>query len=369
MVELNDAVEIAGTRRTDDGYLVAEVRAARSGIQTYTGAEVDPDGSLGLRDRATVRVWRPEDEVFAEAAMRSYAYRPVTLEHPAGPVTADNWRSVSVGQTGGEVARDQDWIRVPMVLMDAAAIAAVEGGKRQLSMGYTCQLVADSGTTPDGQEYDAIQRNLKMNHLAVVSAARAGAKARIGDDHQGGSLMTDKLQKVVVDGLTIEVTDQGAQALAKVQKQLADAEAAQAKADADHQKALADKDAEIAKKDAEIDALKGKVLDGAALDAAVAKRADLIAKAKAIAPEVKTEGLADAAIRKAVVLAKLGDAVKDKADAYIDARFDILAEDAASQATLATALAAPAASVGDRAAYEKALADHNASMNAHRKSA
>ena len=53
--------------------------------------------------------------------------------------------------------------------------------------------------------------------------------------------MTDKpMQKVVVDGLTIETTDQGAQALTKVQGQLADALTAVAKAQADAAKAVAD---------------------------------------------------------------------------------------------------------------------------------
>jgi hypothetical protein len=73
----------------------------------------------------------------------------------------------------------------------------------------------------------------------------------------------------------------------------------------------------------------GQGLDDADLDKRVAARADLITKAKAIAKDVKTDGLSDAAIRKAAVTAALGDAaVKDKADAYIDARFDILVEDA-----------------------------------------
>jgi len=62
----------------------------------------------------------------------------------------------------------------------------------------------------------------------------------------------------------------------------------------------------------------------------VADRADLIGTAKAIVADVVTVGLSDAAIRKAVVVAKLGDAMADKSDAYIDARFDILAEDAAA---------------------------------------
>ncbi|RVI17143.1 hypothetical protein CN207_37040, partial [Sinorhizobium meliloti] len=65
------------------------------------------------------------------------------------------------------------------------------------------------------------------------------------------------------------------------------------------------------------------------LDKRVQARADLITKAHAIAKDVKTEGLSDAAIRTAVVVAKLGDAaVANKSDAYIDARFDMLVEDA-----------------------------------------
>jgi len=71
------------------------------------------------------------------------------------------------------------------------------------------------------------------------------------------------------------------------------------------------------------------VLDQAAIDKLVASRAGLVALAGKIAKDVKTDGLSDADIRKAVVTAKLGDAaVKDKPQAYIDARFDILDEDA-----------------------------------------
>ena len=73
-------------------------------------------------------------------------------------------------------------------------------------------------------------------------------------------------------------------------------------------------------------------LDDAALDARVSARADLISKAKAIAKDVATAGLSDAAIRKAVVIAKLGDAsIAGKSDAYIDARFDILADGASDE--------------------------------------
>lgn len=372
-----DTVAISGTRKTADGYLVADVRVARTGVQDYLGSEVDPDGSLGLRDMAIVRVYRPETEVFSKDALHSYAHRPVTNDHPTTSVTADNWKSLSVGQTGGDVARDGEWVKVPMVLMDSATIAQVEGGKRQLSMGYTCVLDATPGTAPDGTQYDAVQRGLRMNHLAVVTAARAGAGARIGDeqtplrDRTEEDQMTMNTQKVVVDGITIETTDQGAQVIAKLQRQLGDA-ASNLETEKKQRKEEKDEsDKTIAKKDAEIDDLKAKIMTGDALDSAVAARADLLARASAIAPSVQTKGLSDAAIRKAVVVAKFGDSMKDKPDAYIDARFDILAESAATtndaQSTLRAGLASTV-SVGDDAKiYSDAVAKHNAGLNAHRK--
>src|SRR5690606_13036081 len=142
---------------------------------------------VGKPDRPTVRVYRPETEVFSKDALHTYAHRPVTLDHPDEAVTADNWKDYAIGQTGGEVARDGEFVRVPLVLMDSKAIEAVENGKRELSMGYSAELVFDSGVTPDGQEYDAIQKNLRMNHLAVVTMARGGSQLKIGDNLEKGT--------------------------------------------------------------------------------------------------------------------------------------------------------------------------------------
>ena len=324
---------VTGTRMTADGYLVADVRTARTGIQLYTGAET------GRPDLKTVRVYRPHHQVFDKASLASYAHRPVTNGHPAEPVTADNWKAHSVGSIGGDIARDGEFVRVPLVVMDSAAIKAVQDGKRELSAGYQCDLAFEAGTTPDGQQYDAIQKDIRINHVAIVDEGRAGSKARIGDDAQWGAspLTSDQPQKdtimtlktVTVDGIPVEVTDQGAAVINTLQTRLGEATKALSDNETAHKAALNAKDAELAKKDAEIDDLKSKVLDDKALDAKVAARADLIATAKAIAKDLKTDGLPDADIRKAAVAAKLGDAaVAGKGDAYIEARFDILAEDA-----------------------------------------
>ncbi|MBI6621193.1 DUF2213 domain-containing protein [Pseudomonas corrugata] len=333
-----DSVPITGVRRTEDGYLVAEARVARTGIQDYLGTEIDPDNEHGLRDKPIVRVYRPESAVFHKDAMHSYAYRPMTNGHPGGDgVTSKNWKDVAIGQTGGEVVRDGQFVKVPLVLMDAKAIEDYEAGKRELSMGYGAEVVFQDGVSPDGEQYDCFLGPMKMNHLSLEHRARGGEQLRIGDNEpntpKGGHDMADTLRTVIVDGLSVQTTDQGAQAIDKLTKQLADAGVNIKSLTDAHTAALALKDGELAKKDAEIDGLKAKQLSDADIDKRVTARADLLTKAKTIADADYT-GKTDAEIRKAVVTAKLGDAaVAGKADAYIDARFEILVEDAAKDPT------------------------------------
>lgn len=316
MPNFRDTFQIDGVRKTADGYMVAQARVARTGIQVYAGYEV------GKPEMASVRVYRPADEVFSKDAMRSFAHRPVTLDHPTVPVDASNWRDHARGTTGDEIVRDGDFIRVPLMLTDAATIDAVEGGKRELSMGYAAELDFTSGFTDNGEEYDAVQRNIRANHLAVVTVARGGSKLRIGD--QGNQPMTTKT--IMIDGLPFQVDDTAANIITKLQN---DAAKVAASHDAAVAKLTADHAAVIAAKDAEIDALKAKTISDADLDARVSARASLVATAGKLAPAFKCDGLSDADIRKGVVLAVVGDSVKDKPAAYIDARFDILAEDAA----------------------------------------
>jgi len=174
-MQFTDAVAVSGTRRTADGYLVAEARSVRTGIQLYAGHEV------GKPEMLVVRVYRSADQVFAADSLQSFTHAPVTMDHPAEAVTADNWKQLAVGEVSTAAKKDGEWVHLPLILKDAAAIQAVESGKRELSAGYNCELVWGSGMAPDGQAYDAQQANIKINHLAIVDRARAGSKARIGD--------------------------------------------------------------------------------------------------------------------------------------------------------------------------------------------
>lgn len=331
-----DSIPVSGVRRTADGYLVAEAYVARTGIQDYLGTEIDPNNDHGLRDVPVVKVYRPESSVFHADAMNSYAYRPMTNDHPGGDgVNSKNWKDVAVGNTGGEVIRDGQRVKVPLVLMDAKAITDFEAGKRQLSMGYGAEIIFQDGVTPEGDAYHVSLGPMKMNHLSLVHSARAGEEFRIGDhkpeNPKGGHDMADSLRKLLVDGISIDVTEQGAQAIEKLAKQLNDAASATKTLTDAHSAALVVKDAALSKLQAELDDAKTKILSDAQIDARVKERADLIGVAKVIADADYT-GKTAAEIRKAAVHAKLGDAaVTGKDDAYIAVRFDILAEDAAKQ--------------------------------------
>lgn len=323
---ISDTITLDAPRKTSQGFMVASVRVARTGVQAYTGREVDPDNEHGLRDKATVNVYRPEDEVFHTDSLRSFSVLDVTVDHPSESVTSDNWKQYAVGVTGEEVVRDGQYIRIPMMLKDADAIKAVEGGKRQLSVGYSTKIVLEAGTTADGLQYDAKQTIIRADHLSIVGLARGGPNLRIGDE------MADPL-KIIRDGVTIEVNDAF---IASLDKKITTLTADIAKLTADHVAEIKVKDTALGKAEAERDAALGKVMDAAALDKAVTERADLISTARAI-HDADYTGKSAADIRKAVLVAK-GVTLDGKSDAYIDARFDVLAEDAKSAGRVVDAI-------------------------------
>src|SRR4029077_20364890 len=126
-----------------------------------------------------VRGYRSPEAVFSPDAVHSYTPLPITLEHPGMPVSAANWKKHAVGETGDEVLRDGGTVRVPMMLRDSKAIQLVKDGKRQLSVGYGCDLSWGDGVTPEGEQYNAVQSNIRANHLAIVTQARGGPSLAI----------------------------------------------------------------------------------------------------------------------------------------------------------------------------------------------
>ena len=335
-----DRAALEPPRQTSDGYLVGSLRCSRTGIQQYLGTE------LGLSDNRVINVYRPENEVFSRASLETYANKPISDGHPPVMIDSENWATYGKGDIGSDVVRDGEFVSVSYKIMDGDTIAKVKAGKAEVSMGYMAEIDFQDGVTPDGEPYQAIQKNIRINHLAIVDRGRAGSECGFTDAQNWGTSPITKvlgdsnvdLKTLIVDGLTVDTTDTGAVAIQKladdknkVVRQLADAKI-------EHETAINAKDAELAVKDAEIDALKAAKLSDAEIDAKVQARSDLLTKAKSVA-DTDFTGLSDADIKKAAVVAKLGDAaIEGKTEAYIDARFDILAESASQADPFATAM-------------------------------
>jgi hypothetical protein len=359
---IRDTVPLQGVRTTSDGRLLAEPRFARVGIQVYGGRE------LGIPDKATVRLYRSPEAVFDQAAMASFCHRTVTNDHPPGGITIDNFREEVVGFTGDTVTRDGNFVRVPMMLADAATIEDVKAGKVELSAGYTCLVDWTPGVTPDGEEYDGQMKNLRGNHVAIVNRGRAGPACRLGDGAgsdpalptlspttaTGGRVMPEaNVRPVLMDGITIHTNDAGAEAIARLQRQLADASSVADALRADHARAVQGLEGQISALRTEatraVDSHRGEVdglrashqqaLDGltaqiaalqvqtsdAAIDARVTARAALLAQARRILGDAyEAAGQTDSQIRRAVVAHALpAMQVADTAsDDYVRALFD-----------------------------------------------
>lgn len=333
--------------------MVASVLAARTGCQDYAGYE------LGKPDLARVTVYRPAEEVFNRDSMRSFAGAPVTIEHPKEAVTPHNWRDHAVGDVStDDIVRDGEAVRVPFMLRDADAIAKVESGKREISMGYSCDLSFEDGTAPDGTPYQAVQRNIRINHLAIVDRARGGPTLRIGDQEK-------PTMKIKIGDADVEVTDGAAVAVAvgTLNQKLADAETKVGTLTGEN----ATLKTSIETKDGQIAALTQKVKDAEVtperLQHLADARASVIGKAKTLAPNLVADGKTDTVIRKEAVAAKLGDAAKDMSDAAIEGAFVALTKDAKPADTGVQPIGTPQ-NVADAATREQqALAkgnDHNA---------
>ena len=282
---------------TGDGFLVATPRVARTGIQEYRGWEV---GKPGV---SIVKVYRPENEVFSADSASTFAHRPVTLGHPKELVTAQNWKDLSIGQTGGDIIRDGQFIRIPMSIMDAAGIKKINKGAKQISAGYVAELVDKKGTTEDGLDYDMVQTNIRVNHVAFVAAARGGSQLVIGDAEPDEEKMSTKT--VLVDGIKLEVPETAAaviertlerstQAVNDAQTKFSDAE----KRIGELQTQLADSRKETETVKGQVAVLEKQVKDAEItpdkLDTLVKARSAVLDKAKAIVKAMSDEAVTGA---------------------------------------------------------------------------
>ena len=315
---------------TDEGFLVVPARISRTGIQEYLAVE------MGLTDRDPgdiIKVYRPEEEVFSDLSLESFKNKPVTDNHPPELVNSKNSKVYTVGMSGHEVTRDGMFVKTVLHITDESAIKNVESGKVELSNGYTADIDWTPGVTPDGENYDAVQRNIKGNHIAIVERGRAGPACRVADNlpTSGDKVI---MAKITIDGVDFEVSDQAAQAVGKLQAKLKDSEEKlQEKEDEFQEKEdemeEQQKEAQKAQDSlqAQLDDAKSKIPTTDTLDKLASERAQLVDTVRKVCPDIEWKGKDAETLRREVVATKCPTVNMDSVSAdYIAARFDMLVE-------------------------------------------
>lgn len=302
---------------TDEGFLRVPGHVARTGIQDYLARELELPGD----PNRIVKVYRPPEEVFNSDSLDTYSGADVTLNHPKGLVNADNYKVTSVGVVRSSGSKSDDFVQCDLIIKDAAAIKAVNSGKCELSAGYTAVYDDTPGITPEGEPYDYMQRDIKINHVAIVDRARAGASARVFDnDPTGGNTMPVLI--TTDSGRSVDVADPAnAQVVADAFDRLLK-RATTAEDSVQRIQAVAD--------GAKEELAKAVLLSN---DAAIAERVAQIAKTGAIARKIagdsfKCESVDSTTIMRAALNSKFPTIDwAAKSDVYVQARFDMADEE------------------------------------------
>ncbi|GAB6170558.1 hypothetical protein JCM15765_03830 [Paradesulfitobacterium aromaticivorans] len=161
--------------RTPEGFLICHnVPITRTGWYDYLGQE------LKLNDMIDkiVKVYKSPEEIFSPATMASFEGKSVTDNHPSSEVRPDNYSSFEKGQVtnvGPGTGEESDCLIADLIIKDPNLISEIEAGKREVSCGYD----VDYEPIGDGKYQ---QVNIRGNHVAVVSAGRAGDRVAIKDE-------------------------------------------------------------------------------------------------------------------------------------------------------------------------------------------
>jgi hypothetical protein len=228
--------------RTPEGYLICKnAIIGRTGFQGYTVGEIEPKKSTdsgeisenwklwdsyfqGRSRDERIDLWRDPQEVFSPATLASFEGKTFTLTHPDTNLDPENEQEHHVGHVqnvrkGEEPLDSGDWpMLADIIVTDAGAIRAIEGGDRELSCGYTYRLAKN------GERLE--QHKIIGNHVALVPKGRAGDEARINDaaPTKETPVKTDFLKRIFALGFQAFAKDAKPEELATAIEEVGKAE-------------------------------------------------------------------------------------------------------------------------------------------------
>lgn len=162
-----------------NGYITYyDVPMTKAGVFPYLGRTISSE----LEPDKVYNVLRPIEELTKPETLKSLEAIPFVIDHTMigeGFTPPEN-KGVE-GTTLQNVKVKGDLITNDLTAYTDRLKQAIDGGKRDLSLGYRCRYELTPGTYK-GQHYDAVQRDIIFNHIALVDEGRMGAECRVTDN-------------------------------------------------------------------------------------------------------------------------------------------------------------------------------------------
>lgn len=319
-VQRYDKVMILDYQETPEGYLTVDAPITRPGVFPYQRN----DGSVQMEAKLP-------DDVFSDLTIRSARSKAVTDGHPNEPVTLANHSLYSKGLSHTDSRVENGMLMVSFTVTDAALIEKImSGDQREISIGFLSDVIVESGNYK-GDNYEYVQRNIDINHIAIVEQGRAGPDVSIRNDSSAWQIENKKggsnMPVYKMDGKEYEVEaavkgrlDTLEAKLETAQNKAKDYDALQGRFDS------LDSDYEKAKKD--LEEAKKNNLSEDELDKKVQERVELVSGAATfLGDEFDFTGKKEREIKEAVIQKVKPEFKGDgKSDEYINAFYDATVE-------------------------------------------
>lgn len=321
------------------GFMSLLANLTRTGIFVYQ--QIDPDGTVKI-----LRQLRLAEEQ-NEEMMKTLSGLPLTNNHPDELVSPENASDYIVGMTSDQPKKilapvrngdgtDEEFIQQRLTVFNKDTMQDINRKRKsQISLGYQCQLDFTPGVYK-GQEYDCVQRNIRVNHVSLVQNARGGSNCKLILDGEEQTINLDgvsidenipkeeNVKTFILDGKEYKVEDDVYSLLTSLKTQCDEAE-----------EKISSKEKTLERLTAQKDDLESKIKvqndedDTAKFREAVKARVSLESQASKVLDEsVALDGLSEIEIKKKVVKKLRPSLLLDgKSEDYVDARYEIALED------------------------------------------
>lgn len=163
----------------NDFWYIKDNPLSKVGVFPYLGKQISSE----LEPDKIYQVYRPAEELLSDKTINSFKLLPIVDDHTMlgtepGMMPAEE-KGVH-GTSGSDVYGKDGKLYGDLKIYSETLKDEIEAGKKELSMGYFCDYELTPGTF-DGQHYDAVQRNIRGNHIALVEEGRMGSDVRVMD--------------------------------------------------------------------------------------------------------------------------------------------------------------------------------------------